>query len=261
MVSGRHMKIFTTSDMFYDKTRELAERLDAVAVRSLSDICEDELYLRYDEDGLSLVRGKLDMRGDFTQMKNRILQKNLEHEMIIRAVRLKDVQDRPLKVFDATAGMGEDSFILAAAGFEVTMYEYDKVIAMLLMDALVRAGNDSQLAATVGRMKAYNGDSIEALGSLSEHYDVVFLDPMFPKRTKSAMIGKKFQLLQQLEAPCGDEEALLNAAIEACPRKIVIKRPAKGAYLAGVRPDFSYEGKAVRYDCLINNEARKQGHA
>ena len=62
---------------------------------------------------------------------------------------------------------------------------------------------------------------------------------------------KKFQLIHHLEKPCEDEEALLNAAIAAKPRKILIKRPVKGPYLCGRKPSYSIAGKAVRYDCLV----------
>ena len=43
------------------------------------------------------------------------------------------------RAVDATAGLGEDSLLLAAAGFEVTLCEADPVIAVLLEDALTRA--------------------------------------------------------------------------------------------------------------------------
>ena len=81
--------------------------------------------------------------------------------------------------------------------------------------------------------------------------DIIFLDPMFPKRQKSALVKKKFQLLQQLEQPCADETELLRAAMGVHPRKIIIKRPLKGPYLAGVKPDYSISGKSIRYDCLV----------
>jgi 16S rRNA (guanine1516-N2)-methyltransferase len=76
-------------------------------------------------------------------------------------------------------------------------------------------------------MELIYGDSIEAMKRLSAVPDVILLDPMFPKRQKSALIKKKFQLLQQLESPCGDEEALLNAAVTAGAKRILIKRPLK----------------------------------
>ncbi|MCG4849180.1 class I SAM-dependent methyltransferase, partial [Streptococcus gordonii] len=81
--------------------------------------------------------------------------------------------------------------------------------------------------------------------------DVVYLDPMFPERTKSAAVKKKFQLLHHLEQPCADEETLVEAALAVHPRKVVIKRPVKGPLLAGVKPSYQLAGKAVRYDVLV----------
>ena len=73
---------------------------------------------------------------------------------------------------------------------------------------------------------------------------------MFPGRTKSASVKKKFQLLHRLEQPCADEVALLAAARATGARKIVIKRPVKGPLLAGAKPSAQFKGKAVRYDVL-----------
>ncbi|MBO4795630.1 MAG: class I SAM-dependent methyltransferase, partial [Clostridia bacterium] len=39
-----------------------------------------------------------------------------------------------------------------------------------------------------------------------------------------------------------------RAAFAARPRRIIVKRPPKGPYLAGRRPDHSLTGKAVRFD-------------
>ena len=156
-----------------------------------------------------------------------------------------------IRVFDATAGLGEDSLLLAAAGFSVTMCEGDPVIAALLADGLRRAVDDPELSGIVGRMSLVEGDSIEILPSLTEAPDVVYLDPMFPARTKSAAVKKKFQLLHRLESPCADEASLMDAALAARPRKIVVKRPIKAPVLAGVRPSHSISGKAVRYDVIV----------
>ena len=74
---------------------------------------------------------------------------------------------------------------------------------------------------------------------------------MFPARRKSGLITKKLQMLQMLENPCADESALLAAAVRANPRRIVIKRPLKGPFLAGIKPVYSIKGKAIRYDCIV----------
>ena len=108
-----------------------------------------------------------------------------------------------------------------------------------------------ELAHVVGRMTLVEGDSVAGLGALGFSPDVVFLDPMFPERTKSAAVKKKFQLLHRLERPCDNEGELLDAAISARPRKIVIKRPPKGPWLAGAKPSHALAGKAVRYDVIV----------
>lgn len=235
----------------------LAERLAA----PLAEEPEPGLpYLKVSRDGLSLARDAMELRPDFADMLPRVRQGALQREMLVRAARIKGV-DRPRAV-DATAGLGEDSFLLAAAGFEVTLCEADPVIAALLADAIARASRDASIAPIVSRMRLVEGDSRDALASFAAdpadeapdaHPDVVYLDPMFPGRTKSAAVKKKFQLIHGLERPTDplDEEALLRAALAAHPRKVVIKRPVKGPHLAGVKPSHSVAGKTVRYDCIV----------
>ena len=208
------------------------------------------LELREDDGGLALVGDGMVLRADLTKMKPRLRPDRLGRELLVRAARIRGA-DGPLTAVDATAGLGEDALLLAAAGFSVTLFERDPVIAALLRDSLERALRDDVLADPVSRMTLVEGDSIEGLRSLGWRPDVVFLDPMFPGRTKSAAVKKKFQLLHHLESPCDDERGLLDAALAAAPRKVVVKRPPKGPWLAGARPSHSVSGKAVRYDVLV----------
>ena len=154
-------------------------------------------------------------------------------------------------LIDAAAGLGNDGLLLAAAGFKVTLCEYNPVIAALLENSLKRAADVPELAAAVSNITVRTGDSIPFMRETENRPDVIYLDPMFPESGKNALIKKKFQLLRQLELPCSNEEELLTAALSANPHKIVIKRPVKGPYLAGRKPAYSITGKAVRYDCLI----------
>lgn len=213
------------------------------------------LYLKVSRDGLSLMRDGMELRPDFAEMLPRIKQGALQREMLVKAARVKGVEAP--RAVDATAGLGEDSLLLAAAGFTVTLCEADPVIAALLADALARASAHEVLGPIVERMHLVAGDSritLERAGaSTGAQPDVVYLDPMFPGRTKSAAVKKKFQLIHGLERPTEplDEESLLQAALAARPRKVVIKRPVKGPYLAGVKPSHAIAGKAVRYDCIV----------
>ena len=198
-------------------------------------------------EGLTLSDGKNAVRGDFTRLLPRIRRGNLASEHLVRAVRIKGIAE-PL-VVDATAGLGEDAFLLAAAGCRVLLFERDPVIAALLRDALERAKADPETAPIASRLTLRPEDSIPVLPTLSP--DVVLLDPMFPERKKTALVKKKFQLIHLLEKPCEDERALLDAALAARPRRIVIERPAKGPFLAGVKPSYSLDGSAVRFDCIV----------
>lgn len=212
----------------------------------------DKPVLVAKESGLTLSDNELELCADFTESISRIKKGRVESELLVKASRIKNFKEnRPMRVLDATAGLGEDSILLAAAGFIVDLYEYDATICALLRDAMTRAVNIPELAPVIERMTLHEGDSIRAMENLDYTPDVILLDPMFPQRQKSAAVKKKFQLLQKLERPCDNEEELLDAALGVHPKRIVIKRPAKGPFLAGRKPDYSIEGKAIRYDVIV----------
>ena len=114
-----------------------AEMLRLPVVTDAAELSPDRLHLQADEGGLSLVQGKLSVRGDFTHMIPRLRPSNLNREFLVKAGRMKGIE-RPVAI-DATAGLGEDSLLLAAAGFRVHLFEYNPVIAALLLDAMERA--------------------------------------------------------------------------------------------------------------------------
>ena len=207
--------------------------------------------------GLALTGNGQTIVPDLSRMLPRLKTANLREALLVRAARVKN--PGPLRALDATAGMGEDALLLAAAGFRVDLYEKDPVIAALLQDALLRAAEDDSLRDAVSRMTLHEGDSIAAMKALPPAYDVVYLDPMFPGREKSALVKTKFQLIHGLEKPCEDEEELLLTAMALRPAKLIVKRPLKGAFLAGRKPDYSLKGKAIRYDVFVF--AREQNDA
>ena len=209
------------------------------------------LTLRLDGSGLALLADDQVLQGDFTRMLPRLKQHNLTGELLVRAAKIKDA-DHPLTAVDATAGLGEDSLLLAAAGFHVKLFEKNPVIYALLQDALRRAAALPELAEIVSRMEVQNADSIEAMADLGFTPDVILLDPMFPERKKSALVKNKLQMIQKLEFPCVDETEMLRTAMCAAPHKLIVKRPPKGPFLAGLRPDHSLTGKAVRFDCFVS---------
>ena len=92
-----------------------------------------------------LTDGTLELTADFARDLHRVKRGNLQRELLVRAAKIKrnpepekGAGDKALTAVDATAGFGEDSLLLAAAGFSVTLFELNPVIAALLQDALRR---------------------------------------------------------------------------------------------------------------------------
>ena len=226
--------------------RDMAE---AFARRTGYRIAEKQgeyLTVLFSAKGVSLTGFGLTYQGDFENMLHRVTNGRLQHEMLVRAAK----SEKPgRKAIDATAGMGEDAFLLAACGYEMMLYEQNPVVAVLLKDALRRAKKHPKLKDITARMQLVEGNSVDELKSRVDDIDLIYLDPMFPGRQKSGLINKKLQLIQKLEPPCSDEVELFEAAIQAKPSKIIVKRPLKSPFLAGKNPTYELKGKAIRYDC------------
>lgn len=226
--------------------RDMAESFAKRTGVPILDKPGENLTVLFDAKGVSLTGYGLTYQGDFEGMLHRVSDGRLAHEMLVRAAKTTETD---LKGIDATAGMGEDAFLLAAYGYDMTLYEQNPVVAVLLKDALRRAKKHPQLKEIAGRMKLVEGNSVEKLKTRVDAVDLIYLDPMFPGRQKSGLINKKLQLIQKLEPPCSDEVELFEAAIQAKPSKIIVKRPLKSPFLAGKNPTYELKGKAIRYDC------------
>ncbi|MBQ7153806.1 MAG: class I SAM-dependent methyltransferase [Clostridia bacterium] len=235
-----------------------AERISRLTGLPVSDAeNRPSLYLLADEDGLSLTDGNVSLRGDFSKMLRRTGLQNLRNELLIRAAAGKGIGP-DARAVDATAGLGEDSFLLAAFGFTVELYEYDPVVFALLSDAHRRAAKDLGTAKIAGRMNLHFENSETAMRNLPFVPDVIYLDPMFPEKQKNSLTKKKLQMIHLLQPPCTDEKELLDAAAAASPQRIVIKRPKKAPPLGGVTPGFSLPGKNIRYDCIVTMPRQSQ---
>jgi 16S rRNA (guanine1516-N2)-methyltransferase len=173
------------------------------------------------------------------------------NELLGRAV---GVGRKPgLRVLDATAGLGRDSFVLADLGCRVLMCEREPVLATLLRCALeaAAAADDQWLRTVVGRMSLVPGDARELDRALLAEQDVIYLDPMYPRQARGGAVKKEMALFRQLlrgDRPGGDDRELLEWALSQAIARVVVKRPARGEELGGRRPSHQLLGKAVRYD-------------
>lgn len=176
-------------------------------------------------------------------------------QMIAKAVGLASgVKPR---VFDATAGLGGDAFVLACLGCDVTMMERSPVAFALLQDGLLRAQafaaeDDAELADIIRRMRLLPGDSSLYLQAQTDAVaDVIYLDPMFPERQKSAAVKKEMQAFHQVIGQDLDDEALLRAALARAGYRVVVKRPRHAPAIEGAKPHYALEGKSSRFDIYV----------
>ena len=173
-------------------------------------------------------------------------------QTIARAVGLKGGANP--RVLDATGGLGRDAFVLASLGCSVTLLERSTVVAALLEDGLMRAMRDAELGPWIGqRMHLVHADALVWMAELAEadFPEVVYLDPMFPHRSKSALVKKEMRLFQQLVGADTDADALLAAAQRIARKRVVVKRPDYAPPLANYPPSMTIEGKKHRYDVYV----------
>lgn len=171
------------------------------------------------------------------------------HQPLARAVGIKG--DETPTIIDATAGLGRDAFVLACLGCTVTLLERSPLVAALLADGLARAERDPEIGAMVReRLQLLTIDSQGYLKNLPEtkRPEVVYLDPMYPHRQKSALVKKEMRLLRQMVGNDQDSPALLAAALAATQKRVVVKRPRLAPPLEGPRPSFEITAANTRFD-------------
>ena len=168
-------------------------------------------------------------------------------QMIAKAVGIQPGV-RPI-VLDATAGLGRDAFVLAQLGCTLTLIERQPLIAALLEDGMQRAQGDADVGAIMLRMQLVCGNAIELMRAWSvEPPQVIYLDPMFPHRDKSAQVKKEMRLFRPLAGDDDDAPELLSAALALATHRVVVKRPRKAPAIAGELPGYTLEGKSSRFD-------------
>ncbi len=240
----------------------LAERLGLPLRKDMDPrrVTDSEFVLVWDEQGLALQqtgsRAPGPVRVDFTAgaVDHRRRQGGGKGQMIAKAVGLgSGIHPR---VLDATAGLGKDAFVLASLGCEVRMLERSPIVHALLSDGLRRAHLhaaetcDEDLARILQRLSLVAGDARGYLESLAQASapQVIYLDPMFPERDKSAEVKKDMRAFHTLVGRDEDADELLALALVHARNRVVVKRSRRAPFLAGRAPGYQLEGKSSRFD-------------
>lgn len=255
------MAVVATSAEDAATAEVLARRLCLPLLPTNSDPvhCESaDAVLMVSGSGLSLQQTGRGMPGpvsvDFGAPGMRHRRRAGNNELLGRAV---GVGKKPgLRVIDATAGLGRDAFVLADLGCTVLLCEREPVVIELLRAGLqsVAERDDPWLREVIKRMRLCAGDCRQLAGPELGGVDVIYLDPMFPSRGKSAAVKKEMALFQSLLDVAGvveSGEGALDWALQQDVSRVVVKRPAKAPELGGISPSHCISGKAVRYDVHV----------
>ena len=142
-------------------------------------------------------------------------------------------------------------------------------MAKLLQDGLIKAKNNNFLAPIVKNITLLIGDSRKIIPELVQKNqyspDIIYLDPMFPTKKKSAAPNKRIQTLQHIinsssktdEQPENENIELLKISLIHAKSRVVVKRPRISANLGNIKPNFSLIGKANRFDIYLPREFEK----
>jgi len=246
------MAVLVKDEQFQQPSQLLAEQLSLPLISS--DLPEQYRFvLFYENSQLKLNQQDVKNSGavwvDFASGKSAYRQKHQGKGKlpISRACGIKQ-SNRP-SIIDATAGLGQDAFVLAGLGCKVLCVEQQPVLAALLADGFSRAKNAAPwLREIIERMELIPQRAETVLASNTA--DVVYLDPMYPhhQNRKQAKVKKGMQLFREFPGTQSDEESLLRAALDSARDRVVVKRPDWANSIAGINPTYQIAGKNHRYD-------------
>ena len=253
-ITEKKLSISISEPQLEGAARQLAEQWGL----SFSLVSEGEMLLQLAPQRLQLVESAADAPGpvyvDFVggAVGHRHRFGGGRGQTIARAVGLKGGTSPT--VVDATAGLGRDAFVLASLGCRVTLVEHSPVVVALLADGLARAAHDAEIGSWIGeRMQLVHADAASWMAGLSETEfpEVVYLDPMFPHKQKSALVKKEMRLFQKLLGIDEGAGVLLDAALRIALKRVVVKRPDYAPFLNERKPTMQIKGKKHRFDVYV----------
>lgn len=206
---------------------------------------DNVLYLRLNTTGLAVVSPVFNpLYVSEIYSKLVIRYQNLKNELLIQALN----SSRGSSVWDLTAGLGKDAFILASSGYQVTMVEQNPLLATIVYYALTY-----KILPTHNLQLIY-ANSLDFLSVAENRPDIIYLDPMF-KDDKAAKAKKEMQLIQMVTANNPGQNldsALFAASYTKALNKIIVKRDNKQEALVKL-PLASYtkSGKTIRFDVYV----------
>ncbi|MCW5588226.1 MAG: class I SAM-dependent methyltransferase [Legionellales bacterium] len=237
------LAILPESPYYHPKAQHYSLELGLPVVSHKS--ADYDYYLTVGER-LALADNEKNTKSFTVQWDRKLIQQRIHQQgkkqLIARACGLHKMAHP--SILDATAGFAQDAFLLANLGAKLTLLERSPILALLIADAIHHLDDDD----IKQRFHFIPGDSLQFLQTTPTAFDVIYLDPMYPHRAKSALNKKSMRLLRHLVGDDTDAEHLLAAALPVARSRVVVKLPRLAKPLGLETPSFSLSGSAIRYD-------------
>lgn len=199
-----------------------------------------------------LEAGHLEIDFFSKKMRYRMQHINKAQEPLLRALGWKSTAQK--QVLDMTAGLGRDACLLFFAGFNVTMFERNPILQILLQNAVNALTSED----FTQHLRFEKEDSITFLermakiDSTGSFADAIYMDPMYPERKKSALVKKELRIIRNLVGADMDSEELLSLALKSGVTRVVVKRPKGAEFVADLQPHHSVESPNTRFDVYLS---------
>jgi 16S rRNA (guanine1516-N2)-methyltransferase len=209
--------------------------LEVESERKLCDLCD---YLYFSEGKLHFHSNELgEMCFNFEELMSYHKRQNyaLSKEPLAKALAIKGVSEKR-SIWDTTCGTGKDTLLIHFFGAKLTAFERNPAIFLLLKDALRRFPIDFDLIF---------GDASKL--PLTARPEVIYYDPMYPSKKKSALARKEMRIFKELVGEDLDSREFMDWAMGIATERVVVKRPLEADPIRE-KPTASYTGKSTRYD-------------
>ena len=225
------------------RAKKLSEKYNVPLINSESA----ETYVSIDDQSI-LHSGNYKLENSFREGKFRARISQYQGESLLKkAIGWQSTSQK--HILDTTGGLGHDAFILALLGQKITVLEKNTGLCILIEEALNNLPKLPYFNNARNNISIVNKDSRAFLTS-AEHFDVIYIDPMF-NSDKKLKRSKQMEFLANYLAEYDDPSIDFY---QTKFKRMVIKKEFRSS--SGIKDDpaISFKGASIKYDVYLKGK-------
>ena len=222
------------------RAKKLSEKYNVPLINSESA----ETYVSIDDQSI-LHSGNYKLENSFREGKFRARISQYQGESLLKkAIGWQSTSQK--HILDTTGGLGHDAFILALLGQKITVLEKNTGLCILIEEALNNLPKLPYFNNARNNISIINKDSRAFLTS-AEHFDVIYIDPMF-NSDKKLKRSKQMEFLANYLAEYDDPSIDFY---QTKFKRMVIKKESRSS--SGIKDDpaISFNGASIKYNVYL----------